>query len=123
MLIQSYRSIEIDLSGLFKHQNERLSSNVSNSGKSTIDFIDELVADFLASQKASFVANMAYLAYLTYMSKQKINELLLLVLAFAVLKNHINELIQFVSSLFNASEPQIIKPTRSARISPFIYFP
>ncbi len=123
MLIQSYRSIEVDLSGLFNRQNVRAVSNLIDSGKSPIECVDELIADFLFSKKASFVANMAYLAYLTDMSKQKFNESLLLILAFTVLKNHLDELIQFVSFLYNAPEKLIIRPTRTARISPFIYFP
>lgn len=123
MLIQSYRSIEVDLSGLFNRQNVRAVSNLLDLDKSPIEYVGELIADFLFSKKASFVANMAYLAYLTDMSKQKFNELLLLILAFTVLKNHLDELIQFVLFLYNAPEKLIIRPTRTARISPFIYFP
>ena len=123
MLIQSYRSIEVDLSGLFNRQNVRTVSNSMDSEKHPIEYIDELIADFLFSKKASFVANMAYLAYLSDMAKQKLNESLLLVLAFTALKNHIDELIQFIPFLSNTPEKLIIRPTRSARISPFIYFP
>jgi hypothetical protein len=94
-----------------------------DSEKHPIEYIDELIADFLFSKKASFVANMAYLAYLSDMAKQKLNESLLLVLAFTALKNHIDELIQFIPFLSNTPEKLIIRPTRSARISPFIYFP
>ncbi len=123
MLIQSYRSIEVDLSGLFKRQNVRVVSNVRDLEKSPFEFVDELAADIVASQKASFVADMEYLAYLIDMAKQKINESLLLILAFTVIKNHLDELIQFISFLFNAPEEQIINPTRFSRISPFIHFP
>jgi len=123
LLIQSYRSIEVDLSGLFNRQNVRTVSNSMDSEKHPIEYIDELIADFLFSKKASFVANMAYLAYLSDMAKQKLNESLLLVLAFTALKNHIDELIQFIPFLSNTPEKLIIRPTRSARISPFIYFP
>ena len=123
LLIQSYRSIEVDLSGLFDRQNVRAVSNLIDSEKSPIDYVNEFIADFLFSKKASFVANMAYFAYLTDMSKQKFNESLLLILSFTVLKNHLDELIQFVSFLSNAPEKLIIIPTKTARISPFIYFP
>lgn len=123
LLIQSYRSIEVDLSGLFKRQNVRVVSNVRDLEKSPFEFVDELAADIVASQKASFVADMEYLAYLIDMAKQKINESLLLILAFTVIKNHLDELIQFISFLFNAPEEQIINPTRFSRISPFIHFP
>lgn len=123
MLIQNYRSIEIDLSGLDKYEEVRVIQNLKCSAMSPIELIDELIEDFLSSQKASFAACMAYLAYLTDIAKQKFNELLLLILTITVLKNHLEQLIQFISSLSNAPLKLIFKPTRSARITPFIYFP
>ena len=56
-------------------------------------------------------------------AKQKRIERLLLILALVRIKRHLERLFLIAAFVFHIPEQMAVKPTRSARITPFIYFP
>ena len=56
-------------------------------------------------------------------AKQKRIECLLLILALVRIKRYLERLFLISAFVFDFPEKLAVKPTRSARITPFIYFP
>ena len=56
-------------------------------------------------------------------AKQKRTECLLFILALVRIKRHLERLFLIASFVFEIPAKLAVKPTRSARITPFIYFP